>query len=77
MCDQYNKVATDNFIDLLKIEYHEVSFSIKSSEAEEELCIIENELLSKHFYILNIQKNYHPQVGSIKNKLKHLRKISK
>lgn len=75
--DQSAEEATNEFIDRLKVEYHESSFGIKSSEASDELHRIEREALSSHLCILNIQENNHPQVFEIKRKLKQLRKESK
>ena len=75
--NQYDKVATNNFIDLLKVEYYEFGYPIKSEIAKKEIHKIELDLLAKHLYILNIQENNFPQAKPIKTKLKQLRKSSK
>lgn len=75
--NQYDKIATNKFIDLLKIEYYELDYPIKSEIAKEEIHKIERNLLSKNLYILNIQENNFEQAKSIKSKLKQLRKSSK
>lgn len=75
--NQYDKIATNEFIDLLKIEYYELNYPIKSEIAKEEIHKIERNLLSRNLYILNIQENNFEQAKSIKSKLKQLRKNSK
>ena len=75
--NQYDKEATNKFIDFLKVEYHELDYPIKSDIAKEQIHKIERELLSKHLYILNIQENNFEQAQPIKKKLKLLRKTSK
>ncbi len=75
--DQYNEDRTNEFIDLLTIEYFELPLKIKSDEASEEIHRIEHELLSSHLRVLNIQENSHPNANNIKRKLKELRKMSK
>ena len=75
--NQYDKESTNKFIDLLKIEYFELDFPIKSEIAKEKLHKIERELLSKNLYILNIQENKFEQAKPIKTTLKRLRKESK
>lgn len=75
--NQYDKEATNNFIDLLMVEYHELDYPIKSEIAKENLHKIERDLLSKHLYILNIQENNFEQAKPIKSKLRKLRKDSK
>ena len=75
--NQYDKEATDEWIDRLLIEYHCVNCPIKSAEAAEVMHRTERELLATNLYIFNIMENYHPLAGDIKRKLKALRKASK
>ena len=67
--NQFGKDKTNDFIDLLKIEYKETDCPNKSQEAKEYLHNIEREAMSKHLYILNIQENYFEQAKDIKKKL--------
>ena len=75
--NQYDKEATDNFIDKLEVEYFFNDNPIKSSDANSELTGIEKQLLKEHFIVLNIKGNNHPCAKEIKKELKRLRKISK
>ena len=75
--DQYNEDKTNEFIDLLTIEYYELPFEIKSIETSNEIHNIEKKLLSSHLRLLNIQGNNHPKAKDIKRTLKALRKGSK
>lgn len=75
--NQSDKIATDNFIDKLIIEYYLFDYPIKSSEAKEEIEAIEKDLLQKNLYILNIQDNHHIKSKLIKKTLKKLRKEGK
>ncbi len=75
--DQSDKLATDNFIDKLIIEYCLFDYPIKSIEAKEEIEAIEKELLQKNLYILNIKENYHEKAKPIRKKLTKLRKKGK
>lgn len=65
--DQYNKDATNHFIDKLKFEIFEYD-DVKN---------IEKKLLLTNLYILNIQDNNHFAASEIKRKLKKLRKESR
>ena len=75
--DQYNEQKTNEFINLLKIEYFELPYEIRSAEAKQEIHKIERELMSSFLRILNIQENHHPQANEIKTKLRKIRKNSK
>ncbi len=75
--DQYNEQETNKFIDLLKIEYFELPYEIRSAEAKQEIHKIERELMSSSLRILNIQENHHLQANEIKTKLRKIRKNSK
>ena len=75
--DQYNEEKTNEFIDMLIIEYFEEPNEIKSLEAKQQIHNIERELLASHLRILNIQENNHPKAIDIKKKLKAIRKGSK
>jgi len=75
--NQYDKKATDNFIDKLEVEYFLNDNPIKSIDAKNELTDIEKQLLQEHLRILNIRDNNHPCAKEIKKELKRLRKISK
>ena len=75
--NQYDKDATDSFIDKLYVEWFCIDKPIKSAEAKFELRDMERRLLMEHLRVLNIQENKHPLAVTIKSKLKQLRKISK
>ena len=75
--NQYDKEATDNFIDKLEVEYFFNDNPIKSTDAKNELTDIEKQLLQEHLRVLNIRDNNHPCAKEIKKELKRLRKISK
>ena len=71
--DATDKLATNEFIDKLFVEYFLSEKPIKSQEATNELRDIEKRLLgSEHLYILNIQENRHPLAPT--QQLKQLRK---
>lgn len=74
--NQYDKSSTDQFIDLMYVEWFYIDSQIGSEEAKTELHNIETNLLSEYLRILNIQDNHHPLSGPIKNTLKELRKQS-
>ena len=75
--NQYDKSATDAFIDKLYVEWFYSENAIKSETAKSELHDIEQTLLAEHFRILNIQENRHPLSEKTKTALKSLRKQSK
>lgn len=75
--NQYDKEATDAFIDKLYVEWFCIDSPIKSAAAKAKLHSIERNLLFDCLRILNIQDNHHPLVEPIKFKLKLLRKKSK
>ena len=75
--NQYDKEATNGFIDRLRVEYFVSGNPVKSEAAKEELHRIERELLARNFYILNIQENTHPLAALTKRKLSQLRTQSK
>lgn len=75
--NQYDKNATDSFIDKLYVEYFYSNNPIKSEAAKKELHNIEIHLLAEYLRILNIQDNHHPLSERIKYELKKLRKESK
>ncbi len=75
--NQFDKEATDSFIDKLYVEWFCIDRPIKSAEAKAKLHSTERNLLFDCLRILNIQDNHHPLVEPIKFKLKLLRKNSK
>lgn len=75
--NQYDKAATDSFIDKMFVEYFCTDFPIKSEAARIELHLIETKLMSEYLRLLNIQDNHYPLSEPIKMKLKLLRKQSK
>lgn len=75
--NQYAKEATDTFIDKLYVEWFYSNNPIKTEAAKNELHEIEKQLLAEYLRVLNIQDNHHFLSGSIKSKLKNLRKKSK
>lgn len=72
--NQYDKEATNSFIDKLKVEYVALDFPIKSEEAKVEIHRMEKDLLGKSLRVLNIQENHHAKATEIKKKLRQLRK---
>ena len=77
MHNQYDKEATDNFIDKLEVEYFFNDNPIKSTDAKNELTGIERQLLQEHLRVLNIRDNNYLCAKEIKKELKRLRKVSK
>lgn len=75
--DQYDKNATDEFIDKLFVEWVYSDNPIKSQAAKTELHEIEQKLMKRYLRILNIQGNHHPYSVLTKDKLKTLRKQSR
>ena len=75
--NQYDKEATDNFIDKLEVEYFFNEHPLKSTNANIELTDIEKRLLQEHLRVLNIRDNNHPCAKEIKKELTRLRKIGK
>ncbi len=75
--NQYDKEATDAFIDKLYVEWFCIDSPIKSAAAKAKLHSIERNLLFDRLRILNIKDNLHPLAEPIKFKLKLLRKNSK
>ena len=75
--NQYDKAATDAFIDKLSIEWFTIDAPVKSQAAIDKLHTIERSIMSEHLYVLNIQDNKFPQAQPIKNRLSSLRKSSK
>lgn len=75
--NQYDKEATNGFIDRLRVEYFVSGNPVKSEAAKEELHRIERDLLARNLYILNIQENTHPLAAYTKRKLSQLRIQSK
>ena len=65
--DQYDKKATDNFIDKLEVEYFFNEQPIKSTSVKNELTGIEKALLQEYLRILNIRDNNHPCAKEINN----------
>lgn len=75
--NQYDKAATDSFIDKLFVEYFSLDSQIKSDTVKKELHTIETNLMAEYLRILNIQDNHHPLSRLTKKKIRHLRKESK
>lgn len=75
--NQYDKAATDSFIDKMFVEYFYIDSPIKSETTKKELQTIETNLMYEYLRILNIKDNHHPLSTSIKTKLKELRKEAK
>lgn len=75
--NQYDKDATNNFIDKLQVEYFKINLSIKSDNAKEKSRTIEKEMLEKYLRLLNIKDNHHKEANDIKKKLRNLRKEAK
>ena len=75
--NQFDKEATNNFIDKLYVEYFYCNEPIKSEAAKIKLHETEKNLLAEYLRILNIQENHHPLSMPIKTALKELRKQSR
>lgn len=75
--NQFDKAATDSFIDKLYVEWFYSKNQVKSEEAMIELHEIEKNQMADFFCILNIQDNHHPFARTTKIELKRLRKESK
>lgn len=75
--NQYDKNATNEFIDRLSVEWFTIDEAIKKPEAIETLHSIEKNIIAEHLYLLNIQNNKNPRSTQIKKDLKRLRKASK
>lgn len=75
--NQFDKVATDSFIDGLSFEVFPVEGEIGSCDVTCKLHDAERKMLGDRLCILNIQDNCHVKAAEIKKKLKALRKASK
>ena len=76
--NQYNKKATDEFIDKLYVEWFESKNAVKSEAAKEEIESIEKSLINgRCLRPLNIKDNHHPEACETAKSLKKLRKESK
>ena len=76
--NQYDKDATNKFIDKLSIEFFPIDCQIKSEEAIQELDKFEKYLLTKNLYVLNIKDNgFFDEARQIRRKLSKLRSESK
>lgn len=75
--NQFDKTATDLFIDKMYVEWFYISTPIKSEATITELNLIETNLMSEYLRILNIKDNPHPLSVLTKSPLKRLRKESK
>lgn len=75
--DQYDKDATDRFIDGLFFEYFPFDGKIGDCYVGCQLHEIERKALLDKLCVLNIQDNGHEKAAEIKKKLKALRKASK
>lgn len=75
--NQFDKVATDSFIDGLSFEVFLVEGEIGSCDVACKLHDAERKMLGDRLCILNIQDNCHAKAAEIKKKLKALRKASK
>lgn len=76
--NQYDKKATDEFIDKLYVEWFESKNAVKSEAAKEEIESIEKSLINgRYLRPLNIKDNHHPKACETVKPLKKLRKASK
>lgn len=71
--NQFDKEATDSFIDKLFVEYFYCDEAIKSEAAKHKLHETEKQLLAEYLRVLNIQENHHPLSMPLKMALKELR----
>ena len=74
---QFDKAATDLFIDKLYVEWFYSKEQMKSEAVKKELHDIEIKQMAEYLRILNIQDNHHPLSKQIKTELKRLRKKGK
>ena len=75
--NQFDKEATDSFIDKLFVEYFYCDEAIKSETTKHKLHETEKKLLAEYLRVLNIQENHHSLSTPIKTALKELRKQSR
>ena len=75
--NQFDKEATNNFIDKLFIEWFYLDDEDKTRDVRVKLNQIEKQLMNKYFRLLNVKDNQHPLSLLTKSKLKGLRKCSK
>lgn len=75
--NQFDKDATNDFMNRLYIEWFEIDAPIKSEKAKMELHTVECTAMKNYLYVLNIQDNKHKAAKPIKTQLKLIRKKSK
>lgn len=75
--NQYNENATNQFIDMLIIEYYPVNLPIKSNKAKEKIEFIEKKELSNNILPLNIRDNKNKTIKKYLTELSSVRKHSK
>ena len=75
--NQYDEDATNNFINMLIVEYHSVNLPIKSNEAKEKIEGIEKNEIDNNVLILNIKENKNVLLKDYLKELKKIRKNSK
>ena len=75
--NQYDEYITNDFINMLIVEYHPVNLPIKSNEAKEKIESIEKKEIANNVLILNIKGNKNALVKDYLKELKKVRKNSK
>ena len=75
--NQYDEIATNNFIDKLIIEYNDINLPIHSKEAKKELETIEKSEMKNNTLPLNIRDNKNVIIYNYLKELSNCRKQSK
>ena len=75
--NQYDEDATNEFLDLLMLEYCALDYTIKSEVAETVIEQIENEEQSKHVLALNIKGNNHAIMQPFLQEVRDVRRMAK
>jgi len=71
--NQYFKKATDDFLDKLCFEWFPLDSKIPTDDTKGRLHGIERNVMTEHFYPLNIQDNSHPLAKDVTKTLSDLR----
>lgn len=75
--NQFAQDETNDFIDMLKIEFQASPFPLKSDEAKHNIESVENMELKKTIYPLNIKDNEHDDIQQFRKQLSRLRYYAK
>ena len=75
--DQMDENTTNLFIDKLIVEYYSENYLIKSDEAKKAIREIEENIMEKYIFVLNIQGNKRLEVQEFLKDLKKARQAAK